>query len=135
MWLLGAATSGGGPVRYALIPVGLNPEEGRMNEIEQREQAEQPLQEFGADFPGKSRRRVMTGVVAAFVVVVLVVWVVLFISMNNKIKKIEQVNAAQTLQIHQLQTKVASVDASLGAAVACLQTVGSLEGLCSKLVK
>jgi len=135
MRLFGAATSGGGPVRYALIPGGLNPEEGRMNEIEQREQAEQPLQEFSAEFPGKNRRRVGAGLVAAFVVVVLVVWVVLFMSMDNKIKKVEQVNAAQAVQIHQLQTKVASVDASLGAAVACLQTVGSTEGLCSKLVK
>jgi hypothetical protein len=106
-----------------------------MNEFEQREQAEQPLAEYSAEFPGRNRRRALVGVVAALVVVVLVVWGALFVGMNNKIHQVENVNAAQAVQIHQLQTKVASVDASLGAAVACLQTVGSLEGLCSKLVK
>jgi len=106
-----------------------------MNEIEQREQAGEPLHEFVAEFPGRTRRRVTLGVVAVVVVVVLIAWTVLFVHMNHKIEKTEQVNAAQAAQIHQLQTKVASVDASLGAAVACLQTVGSLEGLCSKLVK
>jgi divalent metal cation (Fe/Co/Zn/Cd) transporter len=106
-----------------------------MNEFEQREQAGEPLHEFNATFPGHTRRRVVMGVIAAGVVVVLIAWTVLFVHMNHKIEKTEQVNAAQAAQIHQLQTRVASVDASLGAAVACLQTVGSLEGLCSKLVK
>ena len=106
-----------------------------MNEFEQREQAEEPVHEFDASFPGRRRRRVVTGVVVVFVVAVLIAWSALFIGMNNKIHQVEQVNSAQAVQIHQLQTKVATVDASLGAAVACLQTVGSLEGLCSKLVK
>jgi len=106
-----------------------------MNEFEQVAQAEQPLQEHAAEFPGRSRRRALAGMVTAFVVVVLVAWTVLFVSMDNKVHDVERVNAAQAAQIHQLQAKVASVDASLGAAVACLQTVGSLEGLCSKLVK
>ncbi len=106
-----------------------------MNEFEQQEQAGEPLREFEAEFPGRTRRRVAMGAVAAFVVVVLVAWSVLFVHMNHKINKANQLNAAQAVQIHQLQTQVATVNASLGAAVACLQTVGSLEGLCSKLVK
>ena len=106
-----------------------------MNEFEQVDQAGQALQEHAVEFPGRNRRRVLAAMVTAFVVVVLVVWSALFVSMNQKIHDVEKVNASQSAQIHQLQTKVASVDASLGAAVACLQTVGSLEGLCSKLVK
>ena len=106
-----------------------------MNEFEQREQAGEPLHEFDAEFPGRNRRRIALGAVAAFVVVVLVAWTVLFLHMNDKIHQVQQVNDAQAAQIHQLQTRVATVDSSLGAAVACLQTVGSLEGLCSKLVK
>jgi hypothetical protein len=66
---------------------------------------------------------------------VLVLWGVLFASMNDKVRQLDKTTAAQSVQIHQLQGKLANVDASLGAAVACLQTVGSLEGLCSKLVK
>ena len=77
----------------------------------------------------------LLGAVAAFVVVVLVVCGALFANMNDKIHRLDRTTAAQAQQIHRLQTTVASVDASLGAAVACLQTVGSLEGLCSKLVK
>lgn len=106
-----------------------------MNEFEQRDEAGQPLQEFDAEFPGRNRRRVLLGAVAAFVVVVMVVWGALFVSMNDKIHQLDRTTAAQAQEIQQLHTKVASVDASLGAAVACLQTVGSLEGLCSKLVK
>jgi hypothetical protein len=106
-----------------------------MNEFEQRQAAEEPRQDFTADFPGARRRRIVIGLVALFVVVVLVVGGVLFAGMNNRIHRLDRTTATQTQQIKHLQTSLNAVDASLGAAVACLQTVGSLEGLCSKLVK
>jgi type II secretory pathway component PulM len=106
-----------------------------MNEFEQRQAAEEPLQDFTADFPGARRRRIVIGLVALFVVVVLVVGAVLFTGMNNRIHRLDRTTATQSQQIKHLQTSLNAVDASLGAAVACLQTVGSLQGLCSKLVK
>jgi hypothetical protein len=106
-----------------------------MNEFEQRQAAEEPLQDFTAEFPGARRRRIVIGLVALFVVVVLVVGAVLFVGMNNHIHRLDRTTATQTQQIKHLQTSLNAVDGSLGAAVACLQTVGSLEGLCSKLVK
>ncbi|HXW33871.1 MAG TPA: hypothetical protein VEJ87_04780, partial [Acidimicrobiales bacterium] len=59
----------------------------------------------------------------------------LFVSMNNKIQRLNRTTSAQAGQIHKLQVSVTTTDSSLSAAVACLQTVGSLEGLCSKLAK
>ncbi|HUD15779.1 MAG TPA: hypothetical protein VMQ59_00905 [Acidimicrobiales bacterium] len=106
-----------------------------MNEIEQRTAAEEPLREITAEFPGRRRRRIVVGVVSAFVVVVLVVWAVLFVGMNNRIHQLDKTTTAQSAQIRKLQGDLATVNSSLGAAVACLQTVGSAEGLCSKLVK
>jgi type VI protein secretion system component VasK len=106
-----------------------------MNEFEQHEQAAEPLRTIDVEFPGRRNRRLALGAVTAVVVVVLVLWGVLFASMNDKVRQLDKTTAAQSVQIHQLQGKLANVDASLGAAVACLQTVGSLEGLCSKLVK
>jgi predicted PurR-regulated permease PerM len=106
-----------------------------MNEFEQRQAAEEPLQDFTAEFPGAKRRRIVIGLVALFVVVVLVVGAVLFTGMNNRIHRLDRTTATQSQQIQHLQTSLNAVDASLGAAVACLQTVGSLQGLCSKLVK
>jgi type II secretory pathway component PulM len=106
-----------------------------MNEFEQRQAAEEPLEDFTADFPGARRRRIIIGLVALFVVVVLVVGAVLFTGMNNRIHRLDRTTATQSQQIKHLQTSLNAVDASLGAAVACLQTVGSLQGLCSKLVK
>jgi hypothetical protein len=106
-----------------------------MNETELHEGAKQPLHEFEADFPGARRRRLMLGVVAVFVVVVLAIWAVLFVGMNNRIHQLDRTTAAQAVQIQHLQTRLTVVDGSLGAAVACLQTGGSLQGLCTRLVK
>jgi hypothetical protein len=106
-----------------------------MNEIEQRTAAEEPLYQFTAEFPGRTRRRVVFGLVAVFVVVVLVVWAALFVGMNSRIHKLDRTTATQASQIRKLQTDIATVSGSLGAAVACLQTVGTAQGLCSKLVK
>jgi hypothetical protein len=55
--------------------------------------------------------------------------------MNNRIHQLDKTTTAQSAQIRKLQGDLATVNSSLGAAVACLQTVGSAEGLCSKLVK
>jgi len=106
-----------------------------VNEFEQRQEAEEPLRAFDAEFPGRRRRRLLIGGASAFLVVVLVVWGALFIGMNNKIHQLERTTTAQSVQIKSLSTQLTTVNASLGAAVACLQTVGALEGLCSKLVK
>ena len=67
--------------------------------------------------------------------VVLVVVATLFVTMNDRIDSLDRKVATQSQQIRHLQTQVTVVSSSLRAAVACLQTVGSLEGLCSKLVK
>jgi type II secretory pathway component PulM len=106
-----------------------------VNEFEQRQEAEEPLRAFDAEFPGRRRRRLLMGAASAFLVVVLVVWGALFVGMNNKIHQLDRTTAAQSAQIKSLSTQLTTVNASLGAAVACLQTVGALEGLCSKLVK
>jgi hypothetical protein len=106
-----------------------------MNEFEQQEVADTPIQPYRGEYPGRTRRRVMVALITGFVVIVVVVAAVLFVNMNNKIRHLDRTVATQSQQIHHLQTNLTTVDASLGAAVACLQTVGSLEGLCSKLVK
>ncbi len=106
-----------------------------MNEFEQREVADTPLQPYQGAYPGRTRRRFVVAAITGFVVIVLVVGTVLFVKMNDKITHLDRTVAAQSQQIHHLQTNLTTVNASLGAAVACLQTVGSLEGLCSKLVK
>jgi hypothetical protein len=106
-----------------------------MKEIEQQEAANTPLETYRGDYPGRRRRRVVVALVAGLVVVVLVVVAVLFVSMNNKIRHLQTTTSAQTQQIHHLQSSLAAENASLAAAVACLQTVGSSEGLCSQLVK
>jgi len=106
-----------------------------MNEIDQNPATEGPLRAFESEFPGARRRRIVAALVGAFVVVVLVVWAVLFVGMNDRIHQLDRVTAAQAVQIQHLQTDLKTVDASLGAAVACLQTGGSLQGQCTKLVK
>jgi flagellar basal body-associated protein FliL len=106
-----------------------------MNEFEQLQVAEAPLREFDVDFPGNRRRRMIIGLVSVLVLAVLVASAVLFVNMNNRIHSLDRTTTAQSRQIQQLQSDVTSVKASLGAAVACLQTVGSSQGLCSKLVK
>jgi hypothetical protein len=106
-----------------------------MNEFEQREGADTPLQPYRGEYPGQLRRRIVVGLVAALVVIVLVVTAVLFVRMNNKIRHLDSTVATQSQQIHHLQASLTTENASLAAAVACLQTVGSTEGLCSKLVK
>jgi hypothetical protein len=106
-----------------------------MSDFEKRRAAEEPLQEFTAEFPGGRRRRILIGLASGFLVVVLVVWAVLFVGMNNRIHRLNRTTVTQSAQIRHLQSDLKAVNASLGAAVACLQTVGSLEGLCTKLVK
>ena len=106
-----------------------------MNEFEQREAADTPLQPYRGNYPGRLRRRVMVAVTTALVVVVLVVGTLLFVHMNNKIRHLDSTVATQSQQIHRLQASLTTENASLAAAVACLQTAGSSEGLCSKLVK
>ncbi len=106
-----------------------------MNEFEQQEAAQAPVQPYRGEYPGKVQRRVIAGLITGFVVIILVVGAVLFVNMNNKIQHLDRTVTAQASQIHHLETNLITVNASLGAAVACLQTVGSLSGLCSKLVK
>ena len=106
-----------------------------MNETEQHQAATEPLTGFDAEFPGARRRRVVTGLIGVLVVVVLATWAVLFVGMNDRIHQLDRTTAVQAEQIRHLQTDVQTVDASLGAAVACLQSGGALEGQCTKLVK
>ena len=103
------------------------------NEFAQRQAAAAPFEEYDGEYPTRQRRRVVA--VVAAVVVVLVVVATLFVSMNNRIDSLDKKVATQSQQIRHLQTQVAVVSSSLSAAVACLQTVGSLEGLFTKLVK
>ena len=103
------------------------------NELAQHAAAAAPFEQYESDHDTRPRRRVLAAVVA--VVVVLVVVAGLFVSMNNRIDSLNRKVTTQSQQIRHLQTQVAVVSSSLSAAVACLQTVGSLEGLCSKLVK
>ena len=105
-----------------------------MNEFDQRQEADEPLREFDAEFPGRRRRQLLVGVASVVLVIVLVVWGALFVQMNNRVHELDRTTTAQSAQIKSLGTQLSTVKASLGAAVACLQTVGSLEGLCSKLV-
>jgi hypothetical protein len=106
-----------------------------MNEIEQREEADTPLHPYLGEYPGRRRRRIILGLAAGLIVIVVVVGSVLFVKMNNKIRHLDRTVAAQSQQIHHLQASLATENASLAAAVACLQTAGATEGLCSKLVK
>ncbi len=106
-----------------------------MKEIEQQEAANTPLEPYRGDYPGRMRGRLIVALVVGFIVIVLVAGSVLFVRMNNKIRHLETTTSTQSAQIHHLQTTLASEDASLSAAVACLQTVGATEGLCSQLVK
>ena len=106
-----------------------------MKESEQLQAAEEPLRQFEAEFPGRRRRRKAMGVIGVFVVLVLVGWTVLFVGMNDRIHQLHHTTATESAQIKHLQTSLNSLNASVSAAVACLQTVGSLEGLCTKLVK
>ncbi|MGO8872559.1 MAG: hypothetical protein ACLQPH_14370 [Acidimicrobiales bacterium] len=107
--------------------------EVEMNEFVQRQAAEVPFEEYEAEFPSRPRRRIVA--VVAMLVAVVVVVTVLFVTMNNRIDSLNQRVTTQSKQIQRLQAEVAVVSSSLSAAVACLQTVGSLEGLCTKLVK
>jgi predicted PurR-regulated permease PerM len=103
------------------------------NEFVQRDAAAAPFEEYRGDYPARRRRRVVAVVVA--VVAVLVVIAVMFATMNSRIDSLNQKVTTQSQQIRHLQGEVAVVSSSLSAAVACLQTVGSLEGLCTKLIK
>jgi hypothetical protein len=103
------------------------------NEFVQRQAAAAPFGEYEGEYPTRMRRRIAA--VVATLVAVLVVVAVMFVSMNNRIDSLNQKVTTQSQQIRHLQGEVAVVSSSLSAAVACLQTVGSLEGLCTKLVK
>ncbi len=107
--------------------------ETEKNEFVQRQAAEIPFEEYQGEFPTHRRRRIV--VAAAMSVAVLVAVAVLFITMNNRIESLDQKVTTQSQQIQHLRGEVSVVSSSLSAAVACLQTVGSLEGLCTKLVK
>jgi hypothetical protein len=109
--------------------------EVEMNEFEQMEAASASLQPYRGEYPGRARRRIIAAIITGCVVVVLVVAAVLFVRMNDRIHHLDTTVATQSRQIHQLQTSLTTVKASLGAAVACLETVGPTQGLCSKLVK
>ena len=109
--------------------------EVEMNEFEQMEAATASLRSYQGEYPGRARRRVIAAVITGCVVVVLVVAAVMFVRMNDRIHHLDTTVATQSRQIHQLQTGLTTVSASLGAAVACLETVGPTQGLCSKLVK
>ncbi len=106
-----------------------------MNEVERYEAAEEPLEQFEAEFPGRRRRRIIIGTISVVIVAILAVGATLFVTMDNRIHSLDRTTKAQSVQIHQLQATIDEVNASLGAAVACLQTGGSAQGLCSKLVK
>jgi hypothetical protein len=106
-----------------------------MNEFEQLLAAEVPLQSFEAEFPGRIKRRVLTYVVTALVLIVFGISVLLFVNMNGRIQQLNRTVTSESRQIQHLQSNLNAVNGSLGAAVACLQTVGSLEGICTKFVK
>jgi Tfp pilus assembly protein PilO len=103
------------------------------NDLVQHAAAAAPFEQYEGDSTTRPRRRVVA--VVAALVVVLVVVATLFVTMNDRIDSLDRKVATQSQQIRHLQTQVTVVSSSLSAAVACLQTVGSLEGLCSKLVK
>ncbi len=106
-----------------------------MDEEEQLQAADEPVREVEARYPGTTRRRTLLVGGAAVLVVILVVVAVLFVSMNHKIDKLNRTVAEQSQQIQHLQTEIDSVKGSLGAAVACLQTVGVTNALCAQLIK
>jgi uncharacterized iron-regulated membrane protein len=106
-----------------------------MKKTKQQEAATTPLEPYRGDYPGRLRGRLIVALVVGFIVIVLVAGAVLFLRMNNKIRHLETTTSTQSAQIHHLQSTLAAEHASLSAAVACLQTVGATEGLCSQLVK
>ncbi len=106
-----------------------------MNELEQLQSARSTLQSVDLEYPGRRRRRLVAIAVAIVVVIAFTLCAVTFALMNNRIDKLDSKVTQQSNQIHQLQSNLNSVKGSLSAAVACLETVGSLEGLCTKLVK
>ena len=103
------------------------------NEFVQHEAAAAPFTQYDGGQPTGPRRRILA--IVASVIVVLVVVATMFVVMNNRIDSLDRRVTSQQQQIRHLQTQVTVVSSSLSAAVACLQTVGSTEGLCSKLVK
>ncbi len=88
---------------------------------------------FDADRELHRRRIIRWGLIAAVVVVLgLLAWQL--VSLHNEVHTLKKEQAAQTAQMSALQDHVKSLNSSLNAAVACLQTPQGLQGLCSKLV-
>ena len=106
-----------------------------MNEIEQRDRASSPLEPYRGEYPGRRRRLLGMGVSVAALLVVLVLGAFWIVHLNDKVRGLENRTAGQSAQIHHLQAELAAQHASVAAAVACLQTSGATEGLCSQLVK
>jgi hypothetical protein len=97
--------------------------------------AEQPIREIPSEYPGERRRRVIRAVVVSALVVAFALCGVFMAILSNRIDHLDHTVSQQSAQIQRLQRQVTTVNANLGAAVACLQTVSSLQGLCTKLVK
>jgi len=106
-----------------------------MNEREQRLAADENVHEFRAEFPGTRRRRIVASLLAALVVIAFAVCSLFMVQMHNSIDHLNATVAHQQRQIGQLRTDLRTVDSDLSAAVACLQTIGAQQGLCTKLVK
>jgi predicted PurR-regulated permease PerM len=97
--------------------------------------AQQPVREMLSDYPGDRRNRVIRTVVVSAVVLAFALCAVFMAILSNRIDHLDKTVSQQSAQIEHLQREVTTVNANLGAAVACLQTVSSLQGLCTKLVK
>jgi predicted PurR-regulated permease PerM len=97
--------------------------------------AQQPVREMLSDYPGDRRRRVLRAVAVSAVVLAFAVCALFMAILSNRIDHLDTTLSQQSAQIEHLQREITTVDANLGAAVACLQTLSSLQGLCTKLVK
>jgi hypothetical protein len=88
---------------------------------------------FDADRELGRRRRIRWALIAAVIVVLaLLAWQ--FVSLHNQVHNLKKEQSVLSAQVSDLQSKLRTVDSSLNAAVACLQTPQGLQGLCSKLV-
>ncbi len=86
-------------------------------------------------YPGDRKRKVLRTIAVLVVVICFGLCAVLFVALNKKADRLERKVTQQSAQIASLHHQLDTVNANLGAAVACLQTIGALQGLCTQLVK
>lgn len=106
-----------------------------MNEIDQRQSAEEPISVFQVANPVRKRRQIITSAMILVVVIAFGIGAYALTSMNNRIHTLDRTVATQSQQIHSLQTQVVTARSSVSAAVACLQNLGLQAAICSDLVK